>query len=100
MAKFATEYAMKLKDLTVELSGNDNTYNRSINVGPLSDGLNFILVNVALESPRSELLSANCCLILANRIWPIERQQDATRFALSSIPRRDDFKSCEIPAAR
>lgn len=33
---------MKLKDLTVELSGNDNTLNRTVNIGPISDGLNFI----------------------------------------------------------
>jgi energy-coupling factor transporter ATP-binding protein EcfA2 len=33
---------MKLKDLTVELSGNDNVRMRSINIGPLEDGINFI----------------------------------------------------------
>ena len=34
---------MKLKDLTVDLSRNDNSHNnRSLNIGPLSDGLNFI----------------------------------------------------------
>ena len=33
---------MKLKDLTVELSGNDNNRIRSVNIGPLSDGLNFV----------------------------------------------------------
>ncbi|QEG21085.1 DUF4332 domain-containing protein [Mariniblastus fucicola] len=33
---------MKLKELTVELSGNDNARVRSINIGPLTDGLNFI----------------------------------------------------------
>ena len=33
---------MKLKDLTVELSNLDNTPNRSVNIGPLNDGLNFI----------------------------------------------------------
>ncbi len=33
---------MKLKDLTVELSGNDNARPRSLNIGPFSDGLNFI----------------------------------------------------------
>ncbi len=33
---------MKLKDLTVELSGNDNVRMRSINIGPFNDGINFI----------------------------------------------------------
>ena len=33
---------MKLKDLTVELSGNDNTRTRSLNIGPFTNGLNFI----------------------------------------------------------
>lgn len=33
---------MKLKDLTVELSGNDNAPRRTLNIGPLKDGLNFV----------------------------------------------------------
>ena len=42
MATFATECAMKLKDLTVELSGNDTEAGRTLKIGPLKNGLNFV----------------------------------------------------------
>ena len=64
---------MKLKDLTVELSRNDNSHNnRSLNIGPLSDGLNFIYGErgagkSTIRNLVSELLLDSCEPNLAQR---------------------------------
>lgn len=73
MAKFAKDCAMKLKDLTVELSNNDNTQNRSVNIGPLDDGLNFIYGErgsgkTTIKTLVSELLLDSCEPNMAQRI--------------------------------
>ena len=64
---------MKLKDLTVGLSSNGNTQNRSVNIGPLNDGLNFIYGErgtgkTTIKTLVSELLLDSCEPNSAQRI--------------------------------
>jgi len=63
---------MKLKDLTVGLSRNDNTQTRSVNIGPLNDGLNFIYGErgagkTTIRTLVSELLLDSCEPNMAQR---------------------------------